>query len=54
MIVGNDFVAQQAKSAGEAVAENGGANVADMHGLGHVGGAEIDNNGAWLLGLAEE
>ena len=41
VVVGDDLVAQQAERARQAVAQDGRADVADVHGFGHVGRAEI-------------
>ena len=47
-------VPEQAERAREAVAENGGPDMADMHRLGYVGGAEVDDDGAGLGGRLEK
>jgi hypothetical protein len=48
VIVRHDAVAQDSKGAGQAVAQSGGTNVANMHWLGHIGRAEINDDGAGL------
>ena len=52
VVVGDDAVAEQAQHAREAVAENRGADVADVHRLGDVGRTEIHDDGARLGGLS--
>jgi hypothetical protein len=54
VVIGYDVVAQQAKSACQGITENGGTDVADMHRLSHIGGAEINDNGTGLVGLLEK
>ena len=54
MIVGDDAVSEQARNACEGIAENGRANVADMHGLGGVGGTEINDDGAGAAGFVHQ
>ena len=47
VVVGDDFVADEAGDAGEGVADEGGADVADVRGFGDVGRGEVDDDGAW-------
>ncbi len=49
VIVADDLMAQEFKRAVQTVADDRATNVADVHGLGHVGGAVIDNERARLL-----
>jgi len=44
VVVGGDFVAKKTGDAHEAVAEDRAADMADMHRLGDIRGAEIDKN----------
>ena len=53
VVVGGDFVAEESGDADEAVAENGAANVADMHWLGDIRGAEIDEDFFGLRGRGD-
>ena len=50
VVVRDDPVAQQAERAGQRIAQDGGADVADVHRLGHVGRTEIDDHGPRLRG----
>ena len=54
VIVGDDLVAQQPQRARQAIAQDGRADVADVHGLGHVGRAEIHDHGPRLRGGLKE
>jgi hypothetical protein len=55
VIVGDDLVAQQAERARQTIAQNGRADMADVHGLGHVGRTEIDDHSPRLrAGCKEE
>ena len=54
VIVGDDLVAQQPQRARQTIAQDGRADVADVHGLGHVGRAEIHDHGPRLRGRLEE
>lgn len=47
VVVGNDFVADEACDARERVANEGGADVAYVRGFGDVGRGEIDDDGVW-------
>ena len=51
MIVGHDLVSEKSGDAGERVAENGAADVADVHRLGDVRRTEIDDDFQPLFGL---
>ena len=46
VVVGDDFVADEAGDAGEGVADEGGADVADVRGFGDVRRGEVDDDGA--------
>ena len=50
VVVAHDRVAEEGGDAGEGVAEDGGADVADVHRLGDVGGAEVDDDRLRLPG----
>lgn len=50
VVVGDDLVAEEAGDAGEAIANDGGADVADVHRLGDVWRGEIEHDGAWSIG----
>ena len=50
VVVGDDREAEEAGDAAERVADDGRADVADVHRLGHVGRGEIDHHG---LAVAE-
>src|SRR5262245_32855080 len=52
VIVGDDGVAQEAQEPGKGVANDRAAQVADVHRLGDVGGAEVDDAGPWLRDLS--
>jgi len=47
-------VAQQTQDAGKRIAKDGGANMADVHWLGNVRRAEIDDDRARRSGFLEE
>ena len=49
VVVGDDVVAEMAGDPRQGVTENGAADVADVHRLGHVRRAEIDDDGLGLL-----
>ena len=49
VIIADDFVAEEGGNAGERVAEHGAANVADVHRLGDIRGAEIDDDAVRLV-----
>ena len=44
MVVGHDFVSDEPRDAGQRVAEDGAADVSDVHRLGDVGRTEIDDH----------
>ena len=48
VVVGNDMVADKASDARQALAENGRADVSDVHGLGDIRRGEVDDNRARL------
>ncbi|EEF61635.1 hypothetical protein Cflav_PD4675 [Pedosphaera parvula Ellin514] len=54
MIVRDDLVTEEPECAGQGIAEDGGTDVADMHRLGDVGRAEVDDNRARMAGLLEK
>ena len=54
VIVGDDAVAEQPQRARERVAEDRGANVADVHRLGDVRRTEINDDGFRLRGFVEK
>lgn len=45
VVVGDDGEAEKFRDAGERVAEDGGANVPDVHRFGDVGGGKVDDDG---------
>ena len=49
VVVAHDAMPEEGGAAGEGVAEDGGADVADVHRLGDVGRAEVDEDGLRLL-----
>ena len=51
MVVGHDFVSEKACDAGQRVAEDGATDMADMHRLGDVGRAEIDDDALRVSGF---
>jgi hypothetical protein len=46
MIIANDGGTGKVEEAGDGLTDNGGADVADVHFLGRIGGAEIDDGDA--------
>ena len=54
MIVRNDVMPQQPQRALEGIANAGGTDVAHVHGLGHVRGAEINDHGFGRGGAVEK
>ena len=44
VVICDDGVSEEACDPGEAVAEDGAADVTDVHGFGYVGGAEIEDD----------
>ena len=50
VVVGDNPVAQQTERAGQTIPQDGGADVADVHGFGHVGRAEIHHHGPRMRG----
>ena len=54
MVVGDDAVTEEAHDAGEAIAEDGRADVADVHRLGDVRRTEVNDGGAPLRGRLKE
>jgi len=44
MVVGDHVMAEQSENSRQGLTQNGRANVPDMHRLGDVGRAEIDND----------
>ena len=50
MVIGDDAVAQEAGDTGEGIAEDGAADVADVHRLCHVGAREVGDDGLGLRG----
>src|SRR4029077_16092319 len=44
MIVADDVVAEQSGDARKCVAQNGAADVADVHWFGHIGRAKVDHD----------
>ena len=53
VIVADDVVAEELGDARERVAEDGRADVADVHRLGDVGRAEVDDDRAWVRGARD-
>ena len=51
MVVGDDLVSGEPRDAGQRVAEDGAADVADMHRLGDVGRAEVDDDALRVPGF---
>ena len=47
VIIANDVVPEELRDPRQRIAENGAANVTDMHRLGHIGRTEIDHDSAW-------
>ena len=53
MIVGDYFVAQEPQQSCQAVADDGAAEVADVHLLGDVGAGIIDDHALGMRGLVD-
>ena len=54
VVIGDHPMAQQAQQPRQCVAQNRGADVADVHGLGDVGRTEVDHHGARVGALLKE
>ena len=53
VVVADDFMAEGGEGSGERFADDGGPDVAHVHGFGDIGGAVIDDDGFGCLGSFE-
>ena len=54
MIVCNDAMPEHSQGPPKTIAKNSGANVADVHRLGHVRRTEVNHDRAWLPGRCDK